>query len=69
MSAKDLIQIDYSGPGTAVIPLGLGDAAEVRRVKSGGRFELSASAWEAAQKLPNVRHLVAAEQLRASRPV
>lgn len=71
MSAADksVILVDYTGPGTLVLPLGLGDAAEVRHVKSGSRTEMSGTAWEAAQKLPNVRKLLAAEQLRASRPV
>lgn len=71
MSAADksVIRLDYTGPGTLVLPLGLGDTAEVQTVKSGAGIDLSEAAWKDAQKLPNVRKLLAAEQLRASRPV
>ncbi len=70
MSAdKSLIRLDYTGPGTLVLPLGLGDAAPVQTVKSGARIEMTAGDWDKAQKLPNVRKLLAAKQIQASRPV
>lgn len=71
MSAADkgLIRLDYTGTGTLVLPLGTDEAAESRHVKAGKSIDIDATAWEKAQKLPNVRKLVAGNLLRASRPV
>jgi hypothetical protein len=69
MPAKDddILDLDYSGPGTGVIPLGNGDQAEVLRIKSGASVEMSAAKWEKAKALPHVQRMIAAKELRASR--
>lgn len=68
MASADVLQVEYRGPGTAVIPLGNGDEAEVLRIKSGASVEMSAAKWDKAKALPNVKRMTASQELRASRP-
>lgn len=64
-----MIRVDYTGPGTLVLPLGTAESAPVKHVKSGEHFDLDDKAWEAAQKLPNVKGLIKSKQIRVGRPV